>query len=230
MISFLDKQRIAEITAQMILEIGALHVRVEEPFQFTSGWRSPVYIDCRKLISYPRIRRTVVEFATSLILRDIGFEAIDAIAGGESAGIPFAAWIADQMMIPMQYVRKIPKEFGRQSQIEGTIEPGQRILLVEDLTTDGRSKINFCEALRNSGTIVEHTFVIFYYSIFTQTRQRLQDHHLTLHHLATFETLLKVAQSANSLDPSLLKEVETFYNDPIQWSQRHGGVEEFPKD
>ena len=230
MISFLDKQRIAEITAQMILEIGALHVRVDEPFQFTSGWRSPVYIDCRKLISYPRIRRTVVEFATSLILRDIGFEAIDAIAGGESAGIPFAAWIADQMMIPMQYVRKIPKEFGRQSQIEGTIEPGQRILLVEDLTTDGRSKINFCEALRNSGTVVEHTFVIFYYSIFTQTRQRLQAHHLTLHHLATFETLLKVAQSANSFDRSLLKEIETFYNDPIQWSQRHGGAEEFPKD
>ena len=230
MISFLDHQRVAELTAQMILEVGALHVQLEEPFQFTSGWRSPVYVDCRKLISYPRIRRTVVEFATSLILREIGFEAIDAIAGGETAGIPFAAWIADQMMIPMQYVRKLPKNFGRQNQIEGSLESGQRILLVEDLTTDGRSKIHFCETLRQSGAIVEHTFVVFYYNIFAQTHQRLQSHHLTLHYLASFETLLKVAQSKKSLDSTLLKEIETFYNNPTQWSQRHGGTKEFPED
>ena len=230
MISFFDKRQIAEITAQMILEVGALHIQLDPPFQFTTGWRSPVYIDCRKLISYPRIRRTVVECATSLILRDIGFETIDAIAGGETAGIPFAAWISDQMMIPMQYVRKIPKDFGRHSQIEGTLQSGQRILLVEDLTTDGWSKIHFCEALRQSGAIVEHTFVVFYYNIFPQTFQRLRSRHLTLHHLATFETLLNIAKSKRAFDPAFLTEVENFYNNPIQWSRSHGGIEEFPED
>ena len=85
------------------------------------------------------------------VLRDVGFEKFDAVAGGETAGIPFAAWMADRMMLPMQYVRKKPKGFGRNAQIEGNIEDGERVLLVEDMTTDGRSKVNFCKALRERG-------------------------------------------------------------------------------
>src|SRR5207249_3534335 len=107
---------------------------------------SPVYIDCRKLISFPRLRRTLTDFAASTILRDIGFESIDTVAGGETAGIPYAAWISDALMLPMQYIRKKPKGFGRNAQIEGYLEEGSRTLLVEDLTTDGRSKVNFANA------------------------------------------------------------------------------------
>ncbi|MCA9924005.1 MAG: hypothetical protein KC421_16625, partial [Anaerolineales bacterium] len=94
--TFPDKSLIAEMTAKMLLEVDAVRFNVDEPFKFTSGWASPVYTDCRKLISYPRIRHTLMDFAASIVLRDIGFETIDAIAGGETAGIPFAAWIADR--------------------------------------------------------------------------------------------------------------------------------------
>ena len=90
-VSFADRALIAETTARMLLEIEAVHFNAEKPFIFTSGWASPVYIDCRKLISYPRLRRTLVDFACSTILREVGFESIDAVAGGETAGIPFAA-------------------------------------------------------------------------------------------------------------------------------------------
>jgi len=86
-----------------------VHFRADEPYIFTSGLASPVYIDCRKLISYPRIRSTLMDFAVATLTRDVGFEAFDAIAGGETAGIPFAAWIAERMQLPMQYVRKKPK-------------------------------------------------------------------------------------------------------------------------
>ena len=171
--SFPDKETIAEITAKMLIEVEAVHFRADEPFKFTSGWASPVYIDCRKLISFPRVRQTLMDFGASVILREVGFESIDCVAGGETAGIPFAAWLSDRLMLPMQYVRKKPKGFGRDAQIEGDFAEGSKVLLVEDLTTDGRSKINFAQALRKAGAEVTHTFVLFHYGIFPKQRKPL---------------------------------------------------------
>src|SRR5260221_11457402 len=116
-----------------------------------SGWPCHAATDARRLISFPRVRATVIDFATATIMRDAGFEQFDAVAGGETAGIPFAAWIADRLALPMLYVRKKPKGFGRNAQIEGHLTEGQRVLLVEDMTSDARSKINFCRALPDAG-------------------------------------------------------------------------------
>ena len=116
---FPDAALVARQTARMLLEVKAVHFRADEPYRLTSGLASPVYIDCRKLISFPRLRATLMDFATARILSDIGFESLDGIAGGETAGIPFSAWIAERMGLPMQYVRKKPKGFGRDAQIEG---------------------------------------------------------------------------------------------------------------
>lgn len=224
---FPDKSLIAELTARMLLEVKAVHFRPDEPYRLTSGWASPVYIDCRKLISYPRIRQSLMDFAASVILRDIGFETVDAIAGGETAGIPFAAWIADRLSLPMQYVRKKAKGFGRGAQIEGDFHEGSRALLVEDLTTDGRSKILFCDAMRRAGLQVDHTFVVFHYDIFPQTKQMLKDNNLQMHSLATWWDVLKVARETEYFDPATLLEVEGFLNDPSQWSVAHGGIAKF---
>jgi orotate phosphoribosyltransferase len=141
--TFPDRAVIAETVARMLLEIEAVHFRADQPYTFTSGLASPVYIDGRKLISYPRIRSALMDFAASVIFRSAGFEQFDVVAGGETAGIPFAAWIADKMGLPMVYVRKQPKGFGRNAQIEGNLAEGARVLLVEDLTTDGGSKLKF---------------------------------------------------------------------------------------
>src|SRR6186997_746805 len=170
---FADKALVAETTAKMLLEVKAVLFFQDKPFIFTSGWASPVYIDCRKLIFYPRIRTQLVDFAAGMLARDVGFEQFDVVAGGETAGIPFAAWMADRLGLPMQYVRKKPKGFGRNAQIEGHIEPGDRVLLVEDMTTDGRSKVNFCKALREAEATVEHCFVFFFYDIFPEGKKIL---------------------------------------------------------
>src|SRR3974390_2826735 len=166
MTGFADKIVIAELTAKMLIEVEAVRFMTDKPFIFTSGWASPVYTDCRRLISFPRVRETLIDFGVSTVLREVGFDAFDSIAGGETAGIPFAAWMADRLSLPMQYVRKKPKGFGRKAQIEGHLTPGQRVLLVEDLPTDGRSKVNFCKALREAGASVDHVFVLFFYDIF----------------------------------------------------------------
>jgi orotate phosphoribosyltransferase len=226
---FADKSFIADMTAKMMLEVKAVHFSEGKPFVFTSGWASPVYIDCRKLISYPRVRSTLIDFATATIVRDVGFEQFDTVAGGETAGIPYAAWIADRLSLPMQYVRKKPKGFGRGAQIEGHIEEGARTLLVEDLTTDGRSKVNFCKALRDAGAVVDHVFVMFYYDIFPESKRILAEINVKLLHLATWWDVLRVVKGGGYFEPQVIDEVERFLNAPAKWSAEHGGVSTFPE-
>jgi len=225
---FADQALIAETTAKMLLEVKAVLFFQDKPFIFTSGWASPVYIDCRKLIFYPRIRGQLVDFAVATLARDAGFEQFDVVAGGETAGIPYAAWIADRLGLPMQYVRKKPKGFGRNAQIEGDVREGARTLLVEDLTTDGRSKINFCKALRDAGAIVEHVFVNFYYDIFPESKKVMADLNVKLHYLATWWDVLAVVKSGGYLETKQIAEVEKFLHEPAQWSASHGGAASIP--
>lgn len=219
--AFPDKETIAELTAKMFLEVEAVHFNSENPFTYTSGRVSPVYVDCRKLISFPRLRQTMMNFGVSTIFRDIGVEKFDAIAGGETAGIPFATMIAERLMLPLQYVRKKPKGFGKDSQIEGHLVAGQRTLLVEDMTTDGLSKVNFCNALREAGAIVDHIFVLFYYDIFPESEQIIKDTKVEMHYLTTWWDVLGVAKKDKLFDTKTLDEVERFMNDPASWSAAH---------
>ncbi|MEK6215816.1 MAG: orotate phosphoribosyltransferase, partial [Boseongicola sp.] len=184
-----------------------------------SGLPSPTYIDCRKLISYPRIRSTLMDFLAVTVMRDAGFEAFDNIAGGETAGIPFAALVAERMALPMTYVRKKPKGYGRNARIEGEMTEGQRVLLVEDLTTDGGSKISFVDAIRETGASCGHTAVIFYYGIFPETIGTLAKHGITLHHLCTWWDVLTVARDGELFDENTLNDVETFLRAPRPWQE-----------
>ena len=218
-----DREVIASTAAKLLLEIKALHFNAETPFIFTSGWASPVYTDCRRIVSFPRARKALMDFAVATIEREIGYEAIDAVAGGETAGIPFAAWIAERMGLPMQYIRKKPKGFGRNAQIEGVVEDGQRVLLVEDLATDGKSKVNFVNALRDAGCQCTDNFVIFYYGIFPQSKEIMDGIGVRLHSLCTWWDVLKVARENNYFDTRTLDEVEKFLHAPVDWSAAHGG-------
>ena len=223
-----DRAFIAETTAKMLLEVKAVLFSEGKPFIFTSGWASPVYIDCRKLIFYPRIRRQLVDFADATLARDAGFEQFDVVAGGETAGIPYAAWIAERFDLPMQYVRKKAKGFGRNAQIEGDIREGARTLLVEDLTTDGRSKINFVQALRTAGAVVDHVFVNFYYDIFPESKKTLAELNVRLHYLATWWDVLAAVKKGGYLETAKIAEVEKFLHEPARWSAAHGGASSFP--
>jgi orotate phosphoribosyltransferase len=210
-------------TARILLEIEAVHFRPDNPFILTSGRASPVYIDCRKIISFPRARRKVVDMAVETIERGIGFEALDAVAGGETAGIPYAAWIAERLGLPMLYVRKKPKGFGRGAQIEGAMPEGCRTLLVEDLATDGGSKLNFIRAIRDGGGRIAHALVVFHYGIFPQSVESLAAEGVRLHGLATWWDVLAAAEETGALDAKGLSQVRAFLENPEGWSAAHGG-------
>ena len=217
------KQAIARSVARMLIEIKAVLFRADEPFTLTSGAKSPVYIDCRKIISFPRARSAMMDHGKTVIMNEVGFESLDALAGGETAGIPFAAWLAERTGLPMQYVRKKPKGFGRDARIEGDIHEGQRVLLVEDLMTDGGSKLSFIESLRTAGAECAHTFVIFYYDIFKDTPERLAAEGVALHYLTTWWDVLAASRESGAFDDATLEQVEAFLHDPRGWSAAHGG-------
>ena len=209
---------IARLTARALLEVGAVHFNAAEPYTHASGRKAPTYIDCRKLISYPRLRSTLMDFLAVTIMREAGFEAFDTIAGGETAGIPFAALVAERLALPMTYVRKKPKGYGRNARIEGVMTPGMRALLVEDLATDGGSKLSFVQAIRDTGATCAHAAVIFSYGIFPRMTADLAAHGITLHHLCTWAEVLAEARATKAFDPATLSEVESYFADPIAWS------------
>ncbi|MGV1790378.1 orotate phosphoribosyltransferase [Rhizobium lusitanum] len=227
--TFTDRAVMAELVAKMLWEIKAVHFSADKPYKFASGMASPVYIDCRKLISYPRIRSTVMDFAASIIVRNAGFEQFDCVAGGETAGIPFAAFLAERLDLPMIYVRKQPKGHGRNAQIEGDMKDGARVLVIEDLTTAGGSMFTFIDAIRAAGGIVDHGMALFYYGIFPEAEERFANRNVRLHHIATWRDVLAVAKEQKLFDEKTLEEVEAFLNAPLAWSGWNGGISELPK-
>jgi orotate phosphoribosyltransferase len=215
---------IARTTARILIETKSVLFNPSKPFIFTSGWASPTYIDCRKLISFPQARKKLMDMAVETIERGVGFDALDAVAGGETAGIPYSAWIADRMNLPMLYVRKKPKGFGRNALIEGDLKEGARVLLVEDLATDGKSKLHFINGLREAGAEVKHAFVVFHYGIFPQSVETLGAAGVKLHALATWWNVLELAEQEKYFAAADLKEVRAFLENPAEWSAAHGGI------
>jgi orotate phosphoribosyltransferase len=213
-------KRAAETTAAILLETRSVHFSPDQPFTFTSGRKSPVYIDCRRLISFPRARRTLMDLAAEMIERRIGFESLDAVAGGETAGIPFAAWIAERLMLPMLYVRKKPKGFGRMAQIEGEFAEGDRVLLVEDLASEGTSKLNFIQAIRAAGGVIGHSFVVFHYGIFPSSTATLAAAGVELHALATWHDVLELAHRRATFTPEQYRAIKAFLDAPEEWQPR----------
>ncbi|MBC6437040.1 MAG: orotate phosphoribosyltransferase [Rhodobacteraceae bacterium] len=212
-----DARTIARMTARVLLDIGAVQFSTAPPYTHASGKQAPTYIDCRKLISYPRARAMVMDFLICTVVRHTGPEVFDIIAGGETAGIPFAAMMAERLALPMAYVRKAPKGHGRTAQIEGVLPPGARVLLVEDLATDGGSKQAFVRAIRTAGAECAHTAVIFYYGIFPEAKANLAARGITLHHLCTWADVMAEARQRGDFDAATLDQVARFLANPGGW-------------
>ena len=158
--------------------------------------------------------------------KEIDLSTVDGIAGGETAGIPYAAWISESLDKPMLYVRKKPKGFGRNAQIEGNLTEGQKVVLVEDLATDGGSKINFVKALRAAGADVSDIFVVFFYGIFPGAWETLNKSYVNLHYLCTWHDVIYVANEGQYFSSDTIEEVQQFLTDPVGWSSANGGRDE----
>lgn len=212
----------AQAVAAFLIDSGCVTVRADEPFRLPSGWASPVYMDCRRLISYPVVRRDLIARAIDRLQSSAAFQDVASIAGGEASGIAFAAWIAQARELPLQYVRK--RAVGT-NQVEGVIRKGAKVLLVDDMMAAGASKIAFVSALRSAGAKVQDAFVIFDYGTFG-TEALLATLGVKLHALATWRDILSVARTRNDFGDPALDELRDFLSDPSVWSQARGGIGE----
>jgi len=213
---------IGKAVARLLLEADAIQVSRGQPYILAAGWASPVYVDCRLLLGEPDLRRAVTDLAADFAAATFAANSFDAIAGAETAGIPFASWLADRMALKLRYVRKRPLGIGKDAQVEGGPVEGLRVLLMDDLTTDGSSKLAFARGLRAAGAIVDHVLTVFHYDIFPGAEARLKNADLKLHALATWADVLRT-ESPVRLSAEDRAEIERFVADPVAWSMRHGG-------
>ena len=177
---------------EILINIESVKFSFDQPYTLTSGKKSPVYVDCRKIISYTKERNKVLDYAEQYIKQNnLSFEIL---AGGETAGIPYAAFLAERLQKPMIYIRKQPKGFGKNQQIEGNFNDNQKAILIEDLTTDGASKVVFIEVLRKFNINVSDIFVIFYYDIFNLSKTPLATLNVNMHYLCTWKNIINIVQ------------------------------------
>jgi orotate phosphoribosyltransferase len=205
----------SEIIAEKLIDIESVKFSFENHFTLTSGLKSPVYVDCRKIISFLDEREFIMNEALNYFEKNkIKF---DLVAGGETAGIPYAAIISEKIKKPMVYIRKKPKGFGQNQQIEGNFKEKEKAILIEDLATDGGSKVVFVEAMRKAGLIVNDIFVIFYYDIFNLENSVLSKLNVNIHSLCTWKDILSVIEKKNIYKENDIKNLKKFLSNPDDW-------------
>lgn len=202
--------------ASALLQIGAIKLSYQKPFTWSSGWKSPIYCDNRLSLSYPAIRTAIKNFLAQTIQKN--FPQTQSIAGVATAGIAQGALVADALDLPFLYVRPKPKDHGMENLIEGKVEKGQHVVLIEDLISTGGSSLKAAEALRDAGFIVDGMVAIFTYG-FDVAAKNFEAAGISLLCLSDFEHLLPEAIKLNSIQPEDLEKVKTWRSDPAAWGR-----------
>src|ERR1043166_6734099 len=214
--------------AEMLLQTEAIQVYKDKPFVFVSGRISPVYIDCRKILSFSAEREYIVTQLAEMAKTDIGVDNIDVVAGGETAGIPYAAVVSHLLKKPMIYIRKQPKGYGGTKQIEGILDPGKRVLLAADLITDGLSKLRFNIGIRGAGAKIALCLCVFDYASDRlnqhEGRDNLAKNDIALQVLANWDDALDTGLSKSYFSESASQQIVDFLKDGENWGRKMGFV------
>ena len=196
-----SRQKIADI----LLKIGSVNINFKNQFTLTSGKKSPVYVDCRKLISFPKERDLIISEMAKQIRKK--YKKSVLVAGGETAGIPYSSFLCQKLKLPMIYIRKKPKGFGKGKLIEGDFKSKSSSILIEDMATDGGSKIHFIQSMRKSKLSVKDIFVIFFYDIYPSAKENIKKMNVNLNYLTSWNEILEVSPNyISNSDQIKLKE------------------------
>jgi len=200
--------------AARLLQVEAVKLNPENPYTWASGWKSPIYCDNRKVLSFPYDRDFIKSELCSVIFEQ--FPDVDAIAGVATAGIAWGAMAADQLKLPFLYVRPKPKEHGLGNQIEGNLTPGQKILVVEDLISTGKSSLQVCDILKQSGVEIAGMVSIFNYG-FNQATKAFDEARIKLVSLTNYAALVELAIENETISPALLTTLNNWRENPAEW-------------
>lgn len=204
------------VFAEKLLQIQALKLSPNSPFTWASGWKSPIYCDNRKLLSFPHVRDFVKSELANAILDN--FEDAEVLAGVATAGIPHGALAADLLRLPFIYVRSKPKGHGLGNQIEGVLEKGQKVVVIEDLVSTGKSSLEAVEALREAGAEVIGMCALFTYG-FQQASEAFEKANVNLVTLSNYNALMEVAQRQQIISESDIESLSQWRDSPATWLQ-----------
>jgi orotate phosphoribosyltransferase len=211
-----NKNEIEQQVAEFLLQIKAIKLQPDNPFTWASGWKSPIYCDNRVTLSYPSIR-TYIRQKLSLVIQE-EFGSVGCIAGVATAGIPQGALVAQELGLPFIYVRAKPKEHGTGNMIEGEIMPGQRIVVIEDLISTGKSSLQAVEALREAGYEVAGLAAIFSYGfdVAEENFKKAKCRYITL---SNYSAMLKFAEEKQYINSKSLDLLHQWRKDPAEWGR-----------
>jgi orotate phosphoribosyltransferase len=202
--------------AEKLLQIKALQVNLQQPYTWASGWKSPVYCDNRKVLSYPHVRDFVKSELANMVLEH--FPDAEVIAGVATAGIAHGVMAADLLKLPFIYVRSKPKEHGMGNQIEGHMEPGKKVVVIEDLVSTGKSSLQVVDALRESGAEVIGMCALFTYG-FPIAEQAFEQSFVSLRTISNYNALMEVAGDQKLIQPEQKETLEQWRIDPGNWGK-----------
>ena len=200
--------------AEKLLQINAIKLSVSKPFTWASGWKSPIYCDNRKILSYPYIRDFIKSEMCNTVFQS--YENAEMIAGVATAGIPWGAMVADQLKLPYIYVRPKPKEHGLGNQIEGFYEPGKKVVIIEDLISTGKSSLQVAEVLKNEGLKVEGMVSIFNYG-FDIAKNAFENAKVEYHSLTDYDSVIILAIEKNYVSEKDQNTLLNWRADPSNW-------------
>ena len=204
--------------AKALLDIHAVTLRPDQPFTWASGLKSPIYTDNRLTISYPEVRQAIFNGMVEQI--KLHFSEADVIAGTATAGIPHAAWVAQNMELPMIYVRTKPKDHGQGKQIEGVLKEGQKVVVIDDLISTGGSVLNAVRAVNNAGGKVIGVVSVFTYDL-PVAEQNFMANGLKYYSVTDYMTLIKVAKENDQISADHLESLQEWRKDPLSWSKEY---------
>lgn len=214
-------KRVQKITAEKLLKVKAIKLQPSNPFTWASGWKSPIYCDNRKLMSYPQIRNFLkVEFARIILEK---YPQTDAIAGVATGAIAPGALVADVLGLPFVYIRSSPKDHGMENLIEGDLKPKQKVIVIEDLVSTGGSSLKAVEAIRSNGSDVLGMIAIFTYG-FQHSVDAMHEARVELTTLCNYDAILDEALATDYIDESELKTLQDWRKDPENWGKPHKNI------
>lgn len=202
--------------AQNLLDIEAVFLSPNDPFTWASGIKSPIYCDNRMTMSYPDVRKAIAKGLADKIKAD--YPDVEVIAGTATAGIPHAAWVAEILDLPMVYIRSKAKDHGKGNQIEGRIQEGQKMVVIEDLISTGGSVLEACEAAKREGADVLGVSAIFTYEL-PKGVTNFENAGVSLTTLTNYSTLLEAALTSNYIEEADLELLKSWKQDPENWNK-----------
>lgn len=206
-----------KLVAEKLLQINAIRLNLQTPFTWTSGWKSPIYCDNRRILSFPFVRDFIKSEMSNLVFETFG--DAEAIAGVATAGIPHGALVADQLKLPFVYVRSKAKGHGLGNRIEGHLEPGKKTVVIEDLISTGGSSLDACRALTEAGAEVIGLVSVFNYG-FSVAADAFEAAHIEVHSLSNYPVLISVALDKGLITAAQQESLAQWRDAPDRWGQQ----------